>query len=205
MPKPAHATDPVAGAYGELRSSLLAYLRKHVGDAQAAEDLLHDVVIKALAATADRELAPRNLAGWLYATARNAAMDYHRRGRNHRHAAELSDALISTLAVESPDEAQAAIESLAHCLRPMAERLPDTYRDTVLAAEFDGQPLQAVARAQGISLVAAKQRASRGRRLLQAEIVRCCSVTLSTDGKVLDYDCAAAAACGPDPQGHGCR
>lgn len=194
MPNPAQSTDSVAGAYGELRASLLAFLRKHVGDAQAAEDLLHDVVIKALAANAGPARAPRNLVGWLYATARNAAMDYHRR---NRHMGELPDELMSTLAAESPDEEQTAIESLAHCLRPMAERLPGTYRDTVLASEFDGQPLQEVARAQGISLAAVKQRASRGRRLLQAEIVRCCGVTLSGTGKVLDYDCAAAAACRP--------
>ena len=35
----ASARDPIASLYGELRGALLAYLRKHTGDAQAAEDL----------------------------------------------------------------------------------------------------------------------------------------------------------------------
>lgn len=202
MLKSALSSDTVAGAYGELRAALLAYLRKQVGDAQAAEDLLHDVVIKALAATNDAEAAPRNLTGWLYATARNAAMDYHRR---KRATGELSDELISTLVAQTPDDAQAAVESLAQCLRPMAQRLPDTYRDTVLAAEFEGQSLKAVAQAQGLSLSAVKQRASRGRRLLQAEIVRCCNVALSADGEVVDYDSAAAAACASTAPSCACR
>ena len=48
---PANAAS-MADLYAELRLSLLAFLRKHTGDPQAAEDLLHDVVVKALAAGA---------------------------------------------------------------------------------------------------------------------------------------------------------
>jgi len=43
------AAPGMAKVYGELRGALLAFLRKHTDDAQAAEDLLHDVVVKALA------------------------------------------------------------------------------------------------------------------------------------------------------------
>jgi RNA polymerase sigma-70 factor (ECF subfamily) len=114
---------------------------------------------------------------------------------------ELSDEIADSLTAESPNEAQAAVEELANCLRPMAERLPDTYRDTVLAAEFDGQSLTAVAQAQGLSLTAVKTRASRGRRLLQAELVQCCKVALSPTGQVVDYDAQAAAQCRPRPTG----
>lgn len=184
----------VGNAYAELRTSLLAYLRKHVGDPQAAEDLLHDVVIKALAAGRDTAHAPRHLTAWLYGVARNAAVDFHRR---QRMTDPLSDEVIDGLAHEEQDDAQAAIEALANCLRPMAERLPPTYRDVVVAAELQGMPLRAVAAAQGVSIDAVKQRASRGRRLLQAELVRCCSVALASNGQVQDYDPTAVAACQP--------
>jgi RNA polymerase sigma-70 factor (ECF subfamily) len=188
------APSQVGDLYAELRSSLLGFLRKHTGDAQAAEDLLHDVVVKALAAGRDEAHAPRNLTGWLYAVARNAAMDYHRRQRP-------TDELPEDLPSEPVDEADAAIAELSNCLRPMAERLPATYRDTVLAAEFDGLPLATVAEAQGLSLSAVKTRASRGRRLLQEELVQCCRVALSQSGQVLDYDPGAAAQqCVPAPR-----
>lgn len=187
VPKPIRT---ITEAYAELRGSLLAYLRKHTGDAQVAEDLLHDVVIKALLASRDETQAPQNLTGWLYAVARNAAMDHHRRQRP-------TDELPEDLASPVADDDGAAVVELANCLRPMAERLPDTYRATVIASELDGQPLARVARDQGLSLSAAKTRASRGRRLLRQELLDCCRVALSAKGQVLDYDTAAAAQCAP--------
>lgn len=186
----------LAGSYAQLRSSLLAFLRKHTGDPQIAEDLLHDVVVKALAASRDQANAPRNLTGWLYAVARNVAMDHHRRSRPTE---ELPEGLVAPVG----DDAEAALGELTSCLRPMAERLPATYRDTLIAAEFDGMALAEVARRQGLSLSAVKTRASRGRRLLQQELVECCRVALSSHGQVLDYDARKVAGCAPSPAG--CR
>lgn len=180
----------VAELYAGLRLALLAFLRKHTGDAQVAEDLLHDVVIKALVATRDEALAPRNLTGWLYAVARNAAMDHHRRHRP-------TDELPEELAEPEPDEDDSAVIELASCLRTVAERLPGTYRETVIAAELDGLSLLQVAELQGLSLSAVKTRASRGRRLLRQELVQCCRVALSQQGQVLDYDTKEVARCQP--------
>jgi RNA polymerase sigma-70 factor (ECF subfamily) len=185
----------IADLYGEVRRSLLTFLRKHTGDAQVAEDVLHDVVVKALVASQHGNGAPHNLTGWLYAVARNAAMDVHRRARPTE---ELPEDLQAPLAEEDVTAAE-----LANCLRPMAERLPGTYRDTVIAAEFDGMSLADIAKAQGLSLSAVKTRASRGRRLLQQELVECCRVALSPKGAVMDYDVRKAAACAPGTAG--CR
>jgi len=177
----------IAELYIEVRRSLLAFLRKHAGDAQVAEDLLHDVVVKALVASQDGNDAPRNLTGWLYSVARNAAMDLHRRARPTEELPEDLQAPVS--------DGDTTASELANCLRPMAERLPATYRDTVIAAEFDGMALADVAKAQGLSLSAVKTRASRGRRLLQQELVECCRVALSVQGAVVDYDARKAAGC----------
>jgi RNA polymerase sigma-70 factor (ECF subfamily) len=184
----------LARLYVELRGALLAFLRKHTGDVQVAEDLLHDVVLKALAATRTEADTPRNLTGWLYAVARNAAMDHHRRSRP-------TEELPEELAAADDDAEEAATRELASCLRPMAERLPAAYRGTLIAAEFDGLALAEVARRQGLSLSAVKTRASRGRRMLQQELVKCCRVALSAQGQVLDYDARKAAACAPSPSG----
>jgi RNA polymerase sigma-70 factor (ECF subfamily) len=188
-----HMAEPsstVADVYAELRVALLAFLRKHTGDAQVAEDLLHDVLVKALMAVRDEAHAPRNLTGWLYAVARNAAMDHHRRQRP-------MDELPQDLASPLVDHEDAAVIDLANCLRPVAERLPQTYRATVIAAELDGVALARVADDLGLSLSAVKTRASRGRRLLQQELIECCRVSLSSHGQVLDYDAVEAAKCAP--------
>lgn len=180
----------LAALYQALRQSLLAFLRKHTGDAQVAEDLLHDVVLKALMAGQTAGTTPHNLTGWLYAVARNAAMDHHRRTRP-------SEELDEDLRAPEAEDEGAAIAELSNCLRPVAEALPETYRATLIAAEFEELPLAEVARRQGLSLTAAKTRASRGRRLLQQQLVACCRVLLSAHGEVLDYDALEAAKCAP--------
>lgn len=190
----AQAPPALGELYRALRRSLLATLRRHTGDAQVAEDLLHDVVLKALAAGSDAQKAPRNLAAWLYAVARHAAMDHHRRLRPTE---ELPQDLQAP--VDDPDEQATA--ALSNCLRPLTEHLPDTYRDTLIAAEFDGLPLAEVARLQGISLAAAKQRTSRGRRLLRERLIACCRVALSAQGQVLDHDRCSPTGCAPTAQG----
>ena len=188
-------------AYQSLRRPLLAFLRKLTGDSEVAEELLHDVVLKALAkGMDDGGSTPRNLTGWLYAVARNAAMDHHRRMRPHL---ELPD----DLQAPAEDEDEAVLAALAMCLRPAAERLPETYRATVIASEFERRPLAEVARERGVSISAVKARASRGRRLLQKEIVECCRVALSAQGQVLDYDARKAAGCASSSTGcsEGCK
>lgn len=191
------SADPVgkrpdlSAAYGELRGALLGVLTQHTGDAQAAEDLLHDVMLKVLANEKAGRPAPDNIGGWLYTVARNAAIDWHRARRP-------SQELPEDLAAPVEEDSEAGLE-LANCLRPMAERLPGHYRDALLAAEFEGQPFKQIAQTQGISLAAAKTRASRGRKLLQQELVECCRVVLSERGHVLDYDTQAASSCAPTP------
>ena len=189
---PRNEDRAVASAYRELRGTLLGFLRQQTGDAQAAEDILHDVVLKALVHESSGRTAPDNLAGWLYTVARNAAVDWHRLRKP-------SEDLPPDLAAPG-DDGDTSLE-LAQCLRPMAERLPETYRDTLIAAEFEGQPFRQVAEAQGISVAAAKTRASRGRKLLQQALVQCCRVELSGSGHVVDYDAGcrqdAGRSCGP--------
>ncbi|HXV11306.1 MAG TPA: sigma-70 family RNA polymerase sigma factor [Burkholderiales bacterium] len=182
--------EPVAELYGELRTALIAFLRKRTGDSQVAEDLFHDVVVKALASSRNEARAPENLTAWLYTVARNAAADYHRRQRPTEE-----------LPADVPDtreEADAALAALSNCLRPMAEALPDPYRGTLIAAEFDDKPLRELAEAEGVSLSAIKSRASRGRRMLRQKLVACCRVAVSGAGTVLDYDARAARACETD-------
>jgi RNA polymerase sigma-70 factor (ECF subfamily) len=176
-------------AYTELRKSLLAYLRKLTGNADAAEDVLHDVLLKALVQRSNQIKPPENLAAWLYTVARNSAMDYH---RQTRQTLEVSEDLPDL----SADMSSEYLE-LADCLRPMVERLPEKYRKTMIQAELNGALLSDLAQIEGVSLSAIKSRASRGRKMLQDEMVSCCSVILSAKGEVLDYDLLAAKQCAP--------
>lgn len=178
--------------YTQLRGSLLGYLRRQVGDPDQAEDLLQDVLLKALAALP--AAAPENHAAWLYRIARNAAVDHLRRQR-------ISEPLDDVHAAPEDEHEEATVAALAQCLRPVAEQLPEIYRTTVIAAEFEGAPLAELAAREGVSLSAVKSRASRGRQLLQQALVDCCRLVLSARGGIADYDDRAVAACRPTAGG----
>lgn len=180
------ATEPatdLGAAYVQTRRSLLAYLRRLSGDAQLAEDLMHDTMVKALAAWRHQGRTPRNLSAWLYRVAHNAAMDHH---RAQRPDLPFDDEVAESIAAIAPDTSdvaeQTALDTISQCLQPIADRLPDTYRDVVRAAEFDHRQLQDIANELGISLAAARQRASRGRRLLRDDLAQCCRQLVAEAG-----------------------
>jgi RNA polymerase sigma-70 factor (ECF subfamily) len=184
--------QPLAAQYESLRGALLAFLRRQVGDAAAAEDLLHDVMVKALVAEGrDGAQARRNPGGWLYTIARNAAIDYL---RARRPSAPLPEELTAPAGDDErpPDD-------LLQCVREITDRLPPLYRDALRAADFDEVPLRELAEAEGVSVSAIKSRVSRGRRLLHEELVCCCKVALADwDGLPMGEALSRCGACPPD-------
>ena len=183
----------VATAYQALRRALLGFLKKKVRDDSVAEDLLHEVFLKALGAI-ERGDSPANLTGWLYAIARNSVIDYYRAKRP-------TDPLPKELVSPGSDE-NLVEQDLARCLKPMTESLPPLYRNTLLATDFEGHTMQAIADRENVSLSAIKSRASRGRQLLKQSLLTCCQVDVSGSGQVLDFhsteespSCAADGGC----------
>ena len=135
----------IAAAFDSLQHSLRAYLRRQVKDLSIAEDLLQDIFVKALAAS-DADRSPKNLQGWLYAAARTTVIDFYRSSRP-------ATGEVDKLASDSQDiDDELLHRELATCLRPLVGQLPAIYRDTLLATDFDGETMQAVAIAQGLSV-----------------------------------------------------
>jgi RNA polymerase sigma-70 factor, ECF subfamily len=186
----AQSDDPSV-AYADLRTSLRSYLRRRVANQSLVEDLVQDVFLKA-ATAAQAGRSPSNLTGWLYAAARTTVVDHYRSMRPET--VELDE----TLADAEADDTLLH-QQLANCLRPLAQQLPAIYRDTLLAADFDGQSLQSLADKQGLSVSAVKSRASRGRMMLKHLLLECCHVETG-GGLVNDYRRRPTASCGG-----GCR
>lgn len=181
-------------SYQELRRSMLGYLRKQVTDPVVAEDLLHDVFLKALAA-GEREVIPRNLPGWLYRIARNTVIDFYRAKRP-------TDVLPDDLVAEDSGN-DLTQQALSECLLPLIKQLPPIYRDTLLATDFEGKTLPSLAAEWHVSVSALKSRASRGRKMLKEKLLACCHVEVSGTGEILDFHthdsasaCSATKGCG---------
>jgi len=168
----------VGEAFAQLRERLHGYLRSRLSDPSQADDLLHDVFVKALSTLqAGRRID--NLGAWLFTATRTTLADFYRaRGAP---TVELDDTLPADDAAE-----ERLHQELAACLRPMIERLPPLYRDTLIATDLDGRSMRAVAEAEGRSVSAIKSRAARGRAMVKAELLDCCTVE-TQDGWVTDY------------------
>lgn len=72
------AEDVVRTAYREHGGELYRFARRWTGDAAAAEDLVQEVVVRAWRATARYDEQRGSLRTWLFAIARNVAIDQRR-------------------------------------------------------------------------------------------------------------------------------
>jgi len=175
------STDELEGVFREHRARLLGVIRRDVRDAQAAEDVLQEVFVKALAALA-RGARPGHYAAWLHGITRNAIVD-HVRAR--RPTTELREEETADPSGEVDEEA--AVKELAACLAPMIERLPGPYRDAVVGSELQGRTVAELARVEGVSESAVKSRLARGRGKLKAMIVACCEVEVTPAGRLAGF------------------
>lgn len=185
-------------AWEGLRAELLRFVRSRVGDAAAADDVVHDVLLRALAAL-EGPRPPVHLRAWLYRATRNAIVDHYRSRRPVALAVEAAEeegaAAMATAA--SADDASAEQE-LARCLEPMLAALPPDQREALALAEVQGLTQREVAARAGLSLSGAKSRVQRARRHLRAAVLACCRVEVDRRGGVVDFrrHGGAAPGCG---------
>ncbi len=173
------AAVPAPPAWQDLRSELLRFVRGRVGDEAAADDIVHDVLLRAW-----RELQgpepPVHLRGWLYRVTRNSIVDHY---RSRRPTEELPEEVESApRAVESPAERE-----LSGCLAPLLDGLPAPYRLALSLSEVEGLPQREIAQREGLSLSGAKSRVQRARRMLREALLECCRVEIDRRGGVVDF------------------
>lgn len=180
---------PAAGAaWAAYRAELLRFVRRRVDDADAAEDLVHDVLLRALAPGGGPRDASR-LRPWLFQVMRNALVDHYRARRPHLP-------LPDDLAAPEGDAAAATRAELARCMAPLLDALPPAYRAALEMAEMRGLPQREVAAALGISLSGAKSRVQRGRARLDALLHACCRIERDARGAPRDVERRSRCGCG---------
>lgn len=163
----------------EYQSRLRLFILSRVKDTVAADDILQDVFVKMFTSLSSLRDETR-IQSWLYQIARNATMDYFRAQKKQ---VDLPDWLTQ------PEEfEEGAAQHLSHCLRPMVEQLPKTYREAVQLSELEGLPHQEIARRQGLSLSGVKSRVQRGRAILRSMFEDCCRFEFDRRGRIIHYE-----------------
>lgn len=174
-------------AWRTYRAELLGFVLKRVGDKALAEDIVHDVFVKALERMASLQ-DPAKLRPWLFQITRNAVVDHFRARRPH-------DPLPEDMAGEEGPAGGEAERELARCLTPLIEAMPEPYRRALTAAEFEGRTQREIASREKLSLPGAKSRVQRARKLLRESLVACCRVELDRGGGISDHKAAGECGC----------
>jgi len=145
--------DPAAleRIYDALGERLHHYLAGLVGSRTASEDILQDLFVR-LAKNRRRLLGMVNLSGYLFAMARNLAMDHlRRRPLSDVDILDYQDFLVAdTPAPSETDEQEAVLKAVA--------ALPAKQRDVVALKCFQGLTFAEVADALNVSLNTAASR-----------------------------------------------
>lgn len=161
----------------EHKDRLRGYIAKRVRDADAVDDILQEVYLKAHASLHALK-AKGSIASWLFRIAANAIADHY---RSRKPTNELPDELAA------PEPERDHVAELAVCLRPLIADLPERYKSAIVLSELEGLPQREVATRLGISLSGAKSRVQRGREKLRERLLECCDVELSR-GRIVDHE-----------------
>jgi RNA polymerase sigma-70 factor, ECF subfamily len=185
----AEQTHDVETIWAEVGTSLERFVRNHVADPHAAEDIVAEVLLSMhqhLATVDDHE----RVTAWVFRIARNAITDHYRRSGRRREVS-VDGAVQTIVADESADgwlEDQGAVLSeLAACIRPLVSALPDDYRRALELTDLEGRTQADAARIEGVSVSGMKSRVQRGRRLFAALMRSCCEVTTDSRGELVDF------------------
>jgi RNA polymerase sigma-70 factor, ECF subfamily len=164
----------------EHRERLYRFVLHRVHDAAEAEDIVHDVLLRAY----NRRATLRDVGSfepWLYQVTRNAIIDHYRARRP-------TEPLPDNLPEADSDDAHTARAELSRCIQPFVAALPVRYRDAVQLSEIHGLTQQATADALGLTLSGAKSRVQRARRMLADMMLECCRVEFDSAGAIMSYE-----------------
>ena len=171
----------VSSAWQAHEGELLGYLRHRLSDADAANDVLQDVFVKAMRqgqgfCTLDNPRA------WLFQVARNALID---RARTTHPTEALPEGPAETPAPIQED--LAPVDALADCLARALGELSVDDACILRSCDLEGQTQRAFAEAHGLGLPATKSRLLRARQRLRARLTTACQVRFEADGSVAGH------------------
>ena len=168
------------------RDRFLAFVRKRVGSAADAEDILQDALARALAHGRDVR-DQESAVAWFYRVLRNAIVDHWRAKGAERRALE---AAAREIPEAGPDPAAAG--DLCRCFEPLLPTLKPDQAALLRAVDLGGRRPVDVAAEQGITPNAAMVKLHRARKALRVRLEESCRACASHG--CLDCTCGRPAA-----------
>ncbi|MBX2819552.1 MAG: RNA polymerase sigma factor SigZ [Rhodothermaceae bacterium] len=164
----------------DYRERLLKFVIGRIGKPEDAEDIVHDVMVRAYERR-DTLRDQNKLSAWLYQITRNMMVDYYRR---QKLVAEAPAELSSPSSAEDPE----AWDELADCITPFIENLPPHYREAIILSDIEGLTQRETAERLNLSHSGAKSRIQRARALLAEKFLDCCHVEKDSRGRISEIE-----------------
>ncbi|MBS2020930.1 MAG: sigma-70 family RNA polymerase sigma factor [Deltaproteobacteria bacterium] len=177
------------------QSAVCAVAYAASGSRAQSEDLAQETFLQAF-----RDLGslrePEKLRGWLCGIARNLAHNSLRRGRDEAKVIPLEAALEVPARGRLPEDDASDRQEEALLWRSLT-RLPETYREPLVLFYREHQSVAEVSTALALPEDTVRQRLSRGRKLLEAEVQRFIEGTLTRGGPGADFAAGVMAGLPP--------
>lgn len=177
-----NSTQPcLMEAWLQHQSPLSLWLKSQTRDDSLAQDLLHDVFIRAM----DQKQAfceIRNTKAWLFRVAGNLMIDHARK--------QQALPMVEEVAFEEPKFPlidKDVVDKLAHCLPRVLNELAPQDSKLLKECDINGMTQQEFATRHGLTLSATKSRLLRARLKLKQQLSNSCQVKLDENQNVCCY------------------
>jgi len=165
----------------ESRQRFVEYVRHRINDAELAEDIVHDSLLKALKSAPELQDQER-LVPWFYRILRNAVIDEYRKrdvARRHvEHADELPDL---------PDLSEEEERTICSCFQALLPTLKPEYRELITALDLGDETAEDAASRLNITPNNLKVRRHRARQALRRQLEEACGMCAA--GHCTDCTC----------------
>lgn len=148
------------------RRPIVNFVYRMIGDAGDADDVAQDVFVKAYRNIA-RYTSKGNFSTWLFALARNAAIDHLRWRR--RHPLRPPDEPVEQEDTRSVRSEVTARETGKHIARAIAE-LPEDQRTAIILCEYHGMAYAEIAEVMNSSTKSVESRLYRAKQTLRRRL-----------------------------------
>lgn len=155
---------------GRYQSPVCALAYSACGNIPQSEDLAQETFIVAWRSLGNLK-EPSKFKSWLYGIARNLILTaFRKQSRNPLTGAEPLDEALPLPALVASPAGQAISREEQEILWRALEQIPETYREPLVLFYRENESIARVAEIMGVSEEAARQRLSRGRKLLQEQV-----------------------------------
>lgn len=168
-----------------FNDELRGYVRRRVLDDATADDVVQEIFEKVIK-NIGRIQEVENVQEYLYGIARNTLVDSFRSRKlklQEIDTAEIEEQTEDTIQT-APSKSLNVIVSNC-CIRPFINRLPEKYRQALLAVDINGLSQKELAAQLDISYSGAKSRVQRGREQLRVMFQDCCQFEYDAYGNLI--------------------